>query len=213
VADCCGADDYQAVFSDRFARRTAKHYRRHGLSPAARRIVEFVAARGVVDATVLEIGGGIGDVQLELLRRGAAHVTNLELSSQYESEAAQLLAAAGIAGQVDRRFLDIAQDPDDVEPADVVVMHRVVCCYPDHARLLSAAARHAKRLLVFSYPSDSPVTRLSVWSGNLIQQMRGNTFRGYLHPPAAMVSVLEAEGLRLTYHHHAWDWDVVGLER
>lgn len=42
-----------------------------------------------------------------------------------------MLEAAGMADRVTRRFLDIAQTPDGVEPADVVVLHRVVCCYPD----------------------------------------------------------------------------------
>ena len=52
--------------------------------------------------------------------------------------------------RVTRRFTDIATSPEEVEPADVVVLHRVVCCYPDYERLLSAAASHAKRLLVYS---------------------------------------------------------------
>ena len=50
---------------------------------------------------------------------------------RYETEAAQLLERTGLAARVERRFLDIAQVPDEVERADVVVLHRVVCCYPD----------------------------------------------------------------------------------
>ena len=44
--------------------------------------------------------------------------------------------------RIERRILDIAVDPQDVEAADVVVLHRVVCCYPDVGRLLAAAADH-----------------------------------------------------------------------
>lgn len=213
MADCCDPEDCQAVFSRRFARRTAKRYRRGGLSPAATRIVQFVTDHGVQGASVLEVGGGVGAIQVELLRRGASHVTNLELSTQYEDEAAQLLADTGLAGQVERRFLDIAREPDRVESADVVILHRVVCCYPDYQRLLSAAAQRATRALVFSHPPDNPATRAVTWSENVARRLRGNTFRTYVHPPEAMTAAAEAAGLTATYQHHSWDWDVVGLVR
>ena len=119
------------MFSGRFARRTARRYRRRGLSRSARALVGFLADRGIDGATVLKIGGGVGQVQVELLRRGAARAVNLELATSYEAEAAQLLKSSGLGGRVERRFLDIAQSPGEVEPADVVVLHRVVCCYPD----------------------------------------------------------------------------------
>jgi magnesium-protoporphyrin O-methyltransferase len=155
MADCCDPEDLQSVFTRRFARRTAKRYRSHGLSPAATRIVDFVTDQGVQGASVLEIGGGVGAILVELQRRGAAHVTNLELSTQYDGEAARLLADTGVEGRVDRCLVDIAREPDRVESADVVILHRVVCCYPDIKRLLSAAAQHATRLLVYSYPPDT----------------------------------------------------------
>jgi magnesium-protoporphyrin O-methyltransferase len=55
----------------------------------------------------------------------------------------QLAEAAGLSDRVTRRLVDIAATPEAVEPADIVILHRVVCCYPDYERLLSAAAGHA----------------------------------------------------------------------
>jgi hypothetical protein len=51
------------------------------------------------------------------------------------------------------------EDPEAVEPADMVVLHRVVCGYPDYERLLGAAADHARRALVFSYPPRNAPSR------------------------------------------------------
>lgn len=137
MPDCCDPGDYTSVFSGRFARRRARRYHRRGLTPAAARIVDF-AATNIEGSTVLEIGGGVGELHVELLQRGATHVTNLEISSSYEEEGAQLLDRAGLRRRVTRRIVDLAQNPDEVEPADVVVLHRVVCCYPDFATLLLA---------------------------------------------------------------------------
>ena len=72
VAGCCdprGCDDF---FGDKFARRVAKRYRKRGLDKTSRRIVAFLERAGVQEATVLEIGGGVGEIQLELLKLGAA---------------------------------------------------------------------------------------------------------------------------------------------
>ena len=143
---------------------------------------------------VLEIGGGVGEIHLELLRRGAASATALELSSAYDEEAARLLAEAGLTDRVHRRLVDIATDPAAVEAADVVVLHRVVCCYPDYAKLLGAAAEHTRRAVVFSHPPRNVVTRAVVATQNLFLRLGGREFRTFAHPPAAMRAVLAEHG-------------------
>jgi magnesium-protoporphyrin O-methyltransferase len=213
VGDCCDPDSYRATFSDRFARRMARRYERHGLNSTQERLVGFLTEHGIEGASVLEIGGGVGELQVELLRRGASSVTNLEISTSYEKEASELLERAGMTGRVERRFLDIATEPDRVAEADVVVLHRVVCCYPDYQRLLSSAGAHARRLLVYSHPRAHPLTRLVIGWDNLLRRLRKNDFRAFVHPPDAMVEVAQRQGLTVRYRHHGLAWDVVGLER
>jgi magnesium-protoporphyrin O-methyltransferase len=71
-------------------------YRRRGLDRTARRMVAFLEERGPRGATVLEVGGGVGEIQLELIKRGAMRTVNLELSPSYEEEARRLLREAGL---------------------------------------------------------------------------------------------------------------------
>jgi 16S rRNA G966 N2-methylase RsmD len=213
VASCCNARGCDQFFGPRFARRMAKHYRKRGLDKTAQRMVEFLEQRGIEGATVLEVGGGVGEIQIELLKRGAARTVNLELSSAYDAEAKGLLREAGLQDQAERRLHDIAVEPDAVEPADVVVLHRVVCCYPDYERLLGAAAEHAQRLIVFSYPPNNVFSRLLVATENLIFRLLRKEFRSFAHAPAAMLLVLGDRGLRRTFAHHGLVWQVAGLER
>jgi 16S rRNA G966 N2-methylase RsmD len=208
----CDPRGCEQFFSPRYARYVAGRYRRRGLDRPARRIVEFLDQRGIQGATVLEVGGGVGEIQVELLRRGAAWATNLELSPGYEAEAGTLLRAAGLAGRAERRLHDIAVDPEGVQPADVVVLHRVVCCYPDYQRLLYAAADHARRLLVFSYPPYH-AGRLLFAVQNLVFRLRRKQFRVFAHPPARMLAVLGERGLHPTLAHRGLVWQVTGLER
>jgi magnesium-protoporphyrin O-methyltransferase len=213
VAGCCNSRGCDDFFNPRFARRMAKRYRKRGLDRPAQRIVEFLESRGLAGASVLEVGGGVGEIQLELLKRGAGRTVNLELSPAYEEEAARLVREAGVEGRVERRLHDIAVAPADVEPVDIVVLNRVVCCYPDYERLLTAAGDHARRLLVFSHPPRNLVSRALVGAQNVAFRLMRREFRTFAHPPPAMLAVLERQGLRPTFEHRGLPWHVAGLER
>jgi magnesium-protoporphyrin O-methyltransferase len=201
------------MFGARFAKRMAGGYRKRGLDKTAQAVVDLVTQGGVQGATVLEIGGGVGEIQLELLRRGAARATNVELSPGYEPEAAALIEDAGVGGRVERRLVDIATDPAAVEPADIVVLHRVVCCYPDVAKLLGAAADHARHQLVFSHPPRNAVSRAVVATQNLLLRLSGREFRTFAHPPAAMLAVLAEHGLRPSAAYRGPVWQVAAATR
>jgi 2-polyprenyl-3-methyl-5-hydroxy-6-metoxy-1,4-benzoquinol methylase len=213
VTGCCNPRGCDRFFTPRFARRVAKRYRKRGLDKTARRIVEFLEQRGIEGATVLEVGGGVGEIQIELLKRGAARAVNLELSPAYAEEAKRLLREAGFEERAERRLHDIAVDAESVEAFDVVVLHRVVCCYPDYERLLGAAAQHARSALVFSYPPRNAASRLFIAAQNLIFSLLRREFRTFAHPPSAMLAVLEERGLRRTSAQHTLVWQVAGLER
>ena len=213
MGSCCDPRGYDRVFDGRFARRTANRYRHRGLDRTAQRIVRLVEEHGVQGLSVLEVGGGVGQLQVELLKRGAAHATNLELSSSYEQEAARLVAEAGVIGRVERRILDIAAAPDEVPPADVVVLNRVVCCYPDYARLLGSAAAHARRQVVFSHPPRNLLSRTVVGVQNLLFRMFGSDFRVFAHPPQAMLDVLREGGLVPSGAERGLVWRVSAARR
>jgi 2-polyprenyl-3-methyl-5-hydroxy-6-metoxy-1,4-benzoquinol methylase len=213
MAGCCDPRGCDQFFSASVARRIAKRYRKRGLDRTARHMVEFLQSRGIDGATVLEVGGGVGEIQLELLKHGAQRTVNLELSPGYEQEAERLAREAGVDGRVERRLHDIAEDPADVEPADIVVLHRVVCCYPDYERLLGAAADHARRLLVLSHPPRNPISRAILAAENLGFRLARKDFRVFAHPPPAMLTVLERHGLRPIFTHRGIPWQVVGLQR
>jgi magnesium-protoporphyrin O-methyltransferase len=213
MAGCCPSRDYHRFFNQRFARRLATRYRKRGLDPTAQTMVQFLRQLGLEGTSVLEIGGGVGEIEIELLQAGAARAQNLELSPAYEQQAHALAVQAGVQGRLDWRLHDLAEHPGAVAPADLVVLHRVVCCYPDYERLLAAAADHARRALVFSYPRRNAVSRAFLGTFNLAMRLTRSRFRSFAHPPGAMLAVLEDHGLRRTFQRHSLIWQVAGLER
>ena len=65
---------------------------------------------------------------------------------------------------MERRLGDVVSDPELAGPADAVVMHRVVCCYPDYEALVGAASERAQRYLVMSFPRPRPLIRAWSWA-------------------------------------------------
>ena len=162
---------------------------------------------------MLEVGGGVGAIQLELLQAGAGRTVNVELSLAYEPYAAELLNVSGLDGRADRRVLDFAERADELESADVVVLHRVVCCYPDYETLVGAAADHARDQLLITFPRDAWWMRLGLGTINRLQRLRRKAFRVYLHAPAAILEVASSHGLEIATREHSRIWELVSLER
>lgn len=213
MSRCCTPKGYRRIFGDRTARRDARRYRRRGLDGPARRVVDFLRRRGIENASVLEIGGGVGAVQLELLAGGAARALNLELSPAYEKVAAELAREGGLEGRLERRLGDVVEQPDLAGPADAVVMNKVVCCYPDHDALVGAAAERARRWLVLTFPRDRRVVRLGFGFLNVVALLMRWEFRSWIHPPAEILAAAERRGLRLVSEESGFVWRTAGLER
>ena len=213
MSDCCSPKGYRWVFSEGSARSEAKRYRRKGLDATSRRIVEFLKGEGVEGRSVLEVGGGIGAIQIELLKAGASGAVSIELTPTYERVANELLSEAGLSDRVERKVMDFAQAASQVESADVVIMNRVICCYPDMPRLAGAAADHARELLVMSYPRRSWWMRLGLGIANMMLLVMRREFHIFLHPPSGIIATSEQHGLQPVLSEGGLIWTVAAMRR
>ena len=132
--NCCTPTGYRTIFGAKTVERDARRYRRKGLTGSAQWLFDTLNSNGVSDASVLEVGGGIGSLQIELLKAGAAHTANVEIIDSYETTARTLITDHNLDARVERHIGDFAQPPDQAAPADIVIMHRVICCTPTRTR-------------------------------------------------------------------------------
>src|SRR6187397_2254246 len=105
-------------------------YRQNGAEGSTRRLIDVLVAEGIGGASLLDIGGGVGIVQLELLKAGLATSMDVDASGPYlqvaEAEAEEL----GFKGRTAYRHGDFVALAGEVDGADVVTLDRVICCYP-----------------------------------------------------------------------------------
>ena len=204
---CCAGESLD-IFGEKSARRALGRYLRKGLGGSdAPRIADWAAEQGLDGATVLEVGGGIGQIQVELVRRGAARGTVVEVVAGYEASARELAAATGIADRTRFVLTDLVETPDAVEPADIVVLRRVVCCTPAGPAVLAAAAGLTSRTLLASYPRDRVGVRVVVRLQNGVLALMRKRFRTFVHPPGELERAAEARGLRVSRVERGFVWE------
>jgi magnesium-protoporphyrin O-methyltransferase len=95
------------MFKPRTARRGLRHYRKKGLPELERAMLASLSEESLAGARVLELGGGIGALQAELLERGADRGEIVELVSAYEPYAMELAREKGLEERVSYRVADV----------------------------------------------------------------------------------------------------------
>jgi len=210
--DCCSID-YDVHFDAEEARGDLLAYRRDGAEGSTRRLIDVLLAEGVEGASLLDIGGGVGIVQLELLKAGLATSMDVDASGPYlqvaEAEAEEL----GFKGRTAYRHGDFVALADEVEGADVVTLDRVICCYPDVKALVSSSARHARRLYALVYPVDRWWTRGAGRILNFVTMLSRSDYRMHIHSEALVDRLIREAGLQPHYRHAGMVWQTVVYAR
>jgi len=155
---------------------------------------------------VLDVGAGIGALSFELLAAGAERVTAVEAAPAYVAAAREEAARRNVSDRLDLVHGDFVSVVEDVMPADVVTMDRVVCCYPAYQPLLEAALRRSRRLLAFSYPHDRWFVRAAVRMQNLGRALWRNPFRGFVHSARGMEALLGQHGFVRRQRRETLKW-------
>lgn len=210
--NCCRSHSCEQFFKPKLARRSLETYRKNGLDDLERELVASVSP-DVPGARVLEIGGGIGSIQVELLEAGAERGAVVELVGAYEPFAGELAREKGLEARTSFHVVDILERPDAVERADIVILNRVVCCSPDGVALAAAAGRLARRVLVLSFPRDRFWIRAAVRALNAGLWLVRNPFRVFVHPPEVLLAAAEAEGVKVEGGDQGAFWQWAALRR
>src|SRR4051812_26898715 len=105
---CQGIED---VFNQKTAQDDLKSYHKNGPSKQTSLLLKILRAAGIEGLTLLDIGGGIGAIQHELMKNGLGAATDVDASSAYLSTAKAEAARQGYADKAQYlhgNFIDLA---------------------------------------------------------------------------------------------------------
>lgn len=215
--NCCAAgdiNDLNRTFDARAAQKDARSYRRGTLDHRARRLIAHIAGEASGGLTVLDIGCGAGSVHQELLRRGlAVRATGVDAAAAYVDAAAGNARHFGLGDRTSYAHADFALAADRFAPADLVILDRAICCYPDLPGLLGPAARHADKLLALTMPPDRwwAKAAYAVLAGFL--RLRGSGYMPYLHSEQDVRAVAATAGLEQANSGRSGFWRILVYRR
>lgn len=212
--DACCASDLETGFDARVAARDLAAYRRDGLPADQRGLLAALLADGVGDRTVLDIGGGIGAIHHDLLRAGVRSVTDVDGSTAYLSAARQEARRQGHLERIGYRHGDFVQLADGIEPADIVILLRVLCCYPDMSALVRSSAGRARRSYGLIYPRSTWWMRAAAIAFDALHPLTGPiSGPGHVHAESDVDAAVRREGFTPVVIDSTWYWRVVLYRR
>ena len=206
---CCHCQAAETVFDARVATKELRQYRRRGPRKTTRLLLDALKQAGVAGRTLLDVGGGIGVLQHELLRAGAARAGGVEASAAYLAAAREEAVRRGHADRLRLHHGDFVALAPRLPPADIVTLDRVLCCYPDLPALVGRSAAHARQLYGLVYPRDTWWVRVGLALENLALRVRRTPFRAYAHPTAAVDALVRGQGFTPRCSRRTLIWQVV----
>ncbi len=213
MMDCCQLRGIDEMFNDRLVSQELQRYRTQGPNRTTRMLIDALKARGVQGASLLDVGGGIGAIQHELLEAGCQSALDVDASQAYIHAAREEAQRRGLAERVIYRhgnFIDLA---DQIPEADIVTLDRVICCYPDMEHLVSLSAARARKLYGLVFPRDTWWARLGVAFMNFIFRLGRSSFRTFTHPTRAVEELVRSNGFKRQFYRQTMIWQVIVYAR
>ncbi len=163
---------------------------------------------GISGKSVLELGCGRGELSAELLADGAANVVGIDLAAEPIEYARHAAAEDGLSGRLEFRTGNAATAA--LPARDVVVHHRVICCYPDATELVRNSIASAGSVYAFSMPCSrgamGAVVRVGLFFENLGHRIKRRGFRAYVHDERTVDAALRAAGFHLSGRSNRRGW-------
>ena len=172
-------------------------------------LLQGIASRKLGAVSILEIGCGVGTLHRELLSRGAQHAVGVDMSDGMLSEARRFAAEAGLGERTTYIQGDFTALADTLPRADLTVLDKVVCCYPEVERLLDLSTALTGSTYAVSFPRDRLGMRLAFAMHRLLGRVLGWEFYPCWHVWADVRERIERAGFAPSFQGRSFLWEAV----
>jgi len=206
MSTCCGHAQSAGRFFSFFARRARKRFERKGFEPSQKQLMAGLEQVGYQEASVLDIGCGVGHLHQTLLERGARAAVGIDLAPKMLSEAKDWAEERGLGDRVDYVAGDFLTLGERIEEADICVLDKVVCCYPDARGLVQKSLAKTARVYGLTYPRDRWFIRLGTETIAFLLWMIRSDFRPYVHDPLRIERWISENGFEKHFEDQTTAW-------
>ncbi len=200
-------------FDQKKVTKELQRYRDKGPTEVTQLLIDALIAENVSEMTLLDIGGGIGDIPYELLVAGVSSCINVEASTAYIEAAKEEAERQELAGRMEFLYGDFVNLAANIPQCDIVTLDGVICCYHDVEGLVEKSSELAKRLYGLIYPLNNWKAKfLGKWY-NLSYRLRRSSFHFFVHPTKVVEEIVQKKGFERCFYKEKGMWQIVVWRR
>lgn len=203
---CCPHARSASRFFSFFAGRYRKRFEKKGFEPSQKQLMEGLEKAGYQGSKILEIGSGVGHLHQTLLEQGAKSAVGIDLAPKMIDEARRWAQDRGLADRTEYILGDFMEISESLSDADVTVLDKVVCCYPDADGLVHATLAKTNRVYCLTYPRDRWYVRAMMGVIALGMKILRSDFRPYVHDPELIEKWITEAGFSKQYQDRNLVW-------
>ncbi|MBL4655806.1 MAG: methyltransferase domain-containing protein [Bacteroidia bacterium] len=204
----CQCLGIESQFDEKEARKKLKEFRKNGTSKLANILLEAIKQNNIDNKTLLDIGGGIGGMQYDLLKSGVSEVTSVDASIAYHNVAEKETASQGFSNSIKRHHGDFVELSYEIPQHDIVTMDKVICCYDDIQGLIDHSSKKCNETYGVIYPIDSVIAK---WLQNVVNvffKVFKNGFQVFIHSRSDIEEILSNNGFKPKFRKTHWVWQI-----
>lgn len=203
---CCPHSKSGGRLFSFFARSYRRRFTKKGFEPSQLQLMEGLEQAGYKDATLLEVGSGVGYLHQTLLEQGAKSAIGIDLAPDMLKEAEDWAKEKNLAERTQYIQGDFIELLDHIEPADVTILDKVVCCYPHAELLVNHSIAKTKHVYALTYPRSRWFIKVAIEIMAFFLKLSGSDFRAFVHNPDSIETWITQAGFKKVYQQQTFIW-------
>ncbi len=206
---CCSNSESDKIdkFFSKKASSFLETFQKNGFEKSQRHLLAGLSKIPVESKTILEIGCGIGFLHRELVKRGASFATGVDISSEMIHFAEEIASSANLTGKTKYLTGDFTEIYAQIEPADVTVLDKVICCYHDLPDLLEKSAARTRSVYAFTLPREKWYNRTAIAVMSFFRTLTGANFHPFYHRHADIINILNKHHFTRLFQESTFIWE------
>jgi len=208
---CCGFDK---EFDQKLAQKELRNYQKTGKPKKnTKALLDVILKENIKQCSLIDIGGGVGVIPIELIIKGISKATVIEISTAYLNAARQNADKQGVINHIEFHLGDFAHLKDRVSEADIVTLDKSICCYENYHDLVRFSTAKAKHFYGIIIPRDEWWVKFFHGVELFFRKIVGNKFRSYIHPVIEIEQTIKEAGLKRIHLKYQREWIIAVYQR
>ncbi|MHA1926369.1 MAG: class I SAM-dependent methyltransferase [Candidatus Thorarchaeota archaeon] len=209
----CQCQGIELEYDQKVAVKELEKYRKDGPIKNTRMLIDALIAEDISEMKLLDIGGGVGAIQYELLKAGVSSCLSVEASSAFLEAAKEEANRQGHSDRISHLHGDFVELAKDIPHSELVTLDRVICCYDNVEGLVGKSSMKALRFYGLVYPRDNLLSKIIIALENIISRIKRSSFRAYVHRSEKVDGIIRSNGFEKRFYREVGVWQIVVYER